>query len=104
MFGKLDFITDKYKELAEKCSDPEVIANQPVWQKNAKEMGEMEPIVKKYDEYKKVKEEITSTKELISEAGDDDEMKELAKEELGELEAKVEPLEEELKILLPRRP
>jgi peptide chain release factor 1 len=100
MFGKLDFITDKYKELAEKCSDPEVIANQPVWQKNAKEMGEMEPIVKKYDEYKKVKEEITSTKELISEAGDDDEMKELAKEELGELEAKVEPLEEELKILL----
>ncbi|MCI2062439.1 MAG: peptide chain release factor 1 [Eubacteriaceae bacterium] len=100
MFGKLDFITDKYKELAEKCSDPEIIANQPVWQKNAKEMGEMEPIVKKYDEYKKVKEEIASTKELINEAGDDDEMKELAKEELGELEAKVEPLEEELKVLL----
>ena len=45
MFDKLDFITEKYDELAKKVSDPEVINNQPVWQKHVKEMGEMEPIV-----------------------------------------------------------
>lgn len=100
MFDKLDFIEDKYKELAAKCADPDVIANQPVWQKHAKEMGEMEPIVKKYDEYKKVKEDIQGAKEMIDEAGDDEEMKELAKEELNGLEARIDPLEEELKVLL----
>ena len=100
MLEKLDFITDKYNELSAIVSDPEVIANQAVWQKHAKEMGEMEPIVKKYQEYKKVKEGIADAKEIISESGCDEEMKELAKMELDELEGKVEPLEEELKILL----
>ena len=65
MLEKLDFITDKYNELSAIVSDPEVIANQAVWQKHAKEMGEMEPIVKKYQEYKKVKEGIEEAKELF---------------------------------------
>ena len=82
MLEKLDFITDKYNELSAIVSDPEVIANQAVWQKHVKEMGEMEPIVKKYQEYKKVKEGIDEAKELLSESGSDDEMKELAKMEL----------------------
>ena len=42
MFDKLDFITEKYDELAQKVSDPEIINNQPVWQKHVKEMGEMD--------------------------------------------------------------
>lgn len=100
MFDKLDFLTDKYKELSAVVSDPEVIANQAVWQKHVKEMGEMEPIVKKYEEYKKVKEGISEAKELIAEAGSDEEIKELAKAELGELESRVAPIEEELKVLL----
>lgn len=100
MFDKLDFITDKYKELSAIVSDPEVIANQAVWQKHVKEMGEMEPIVKKYEEYRKVKEGIEEAKMLLDEAGSDEEMKELAKMELSELEGQVEPLEEELKVLL----
>ena len=100
MFDKLDFITDKYNELSAIVSDPEVIANQAVWQKHVKEMGEMEPIVKKYQEYRKVKEGIEEAKMLLDEAGSDEEMKELAKMELSELEDQVEPLEEELKVLL----
>ena len=47
MFGKLDFILEKYEELSLKVSDPDVISNQTVWQKHIKEMGEMEPIVNK---------------------------------------------------------
>lgn len=98
MFDKLDFITEKYDELARKVSDPEIINNQPVWQKHIKEMGEMEPIVKKYTEYKKAKTELADAKELL-ETGDD-EMRELAKMEIGELEEKIETAEEELKVLL----
>lgn len=98
MFDKLDFITEKYDELARKVSDPEIINNQPVWQKHIKEMGEMEPIVKKYTEYKKAKTELADAKELL-EMGDD-EMRELAKMEIGELEEKIETAEEALKVLL----
>ncbi|MDO4833758.1 MAG: peptide chain release factor 1 [Bacillota bacterium] len=98
MFDKLDFITEKYDELAEKVSEPAVINNQPVWQKYIKEMGEMEPIVKKYKEYKKTKTELAEAKEFL-EIGDD-EMRELAKMEIGELEEQIRTDEEELKVLL----
>ena len=98
MFDKLDFITEKYDELAQKVSDPDVIANQPVWQKYVKEMGEMEPIVKKYGEYKKAKQGIAEAKEMLDDG--DEEMRELAKMELAELEDSIGDMEEELKILL----
>ncbi len=100
MFDKLDFITDKFEELSMKVSDPEIIADQEVWQRHVKEMSDMEPIVNKYKEYKKVKEGIVSTKEMLDESGLDKELWEMGKEELSELEKQVEPLESELKILL----
>lgn len=100
MFDKLSFISEKYDELTKKVSDPDIIADQSKWQKYAKELGELEPIVKKYEEYKKVKEGIADNKELLGESGLDDELKELAKMELSELESQVEPLESELKVLL----
>ena len=98
MFDKLDFITEKYDELAQKVSDPVVINNQPVWQKHVKEMGEMEPIVKKYKEYKKAKGDLADAKEILEEG--DEEMRELAKMEISELEDLIEQQEEELKVLL----
>ena len=98
MFDKLDFITEKYDELAQKVSDPEIINNQPVWQKLIKEMGEMEPIVKAYKEYKKAKTDLADAKEILEEG--DEEMRELAKMEIGELEETIENQEAELKILL----
>lgn len=98
MFDKLDFILEKYEELSMKVSDPDVINNQPLWQKYIKEMGEMEPIVNKYMEYKKAKEEISEAKEMLDSG--DEELKELAKMELSELEDKLPQMEEDLKILL----
>lgn len=98
MFDKLDFILEKYEELSMKVSDPDVIKNQPLWQKYIKEMGEMEPIVNKYKEYKKAKEEISEAKEMLDSG--DEELKELAKMELSELEDKLPQMEEDLKILL----
>ena len=105
MFKKLDFILEKYEELSMTVSDPEVIANQSVWQAKIKELGEMEPIVTKYKEYKKVQDDLASTEEMLNELGSDDEMREMAKEELAELKEKSEQLTEELKIaLLPKDP
>ena len=98
MFDKLDFITEKYRELSEKVSDPAVIGNQPVWQKYVKEMGEMEPIVKKYEEYRTAKTGIAEAKEMLEDG--DEEMRELAKMELADLEDSIGGLEEELKVLL----
>ncbi|MBS6176038.1 peptide chain release factor 1 [Emergencia timonensis] len=99
MFDKLDFIVEKYKELSLKVSDPEVINDQPLWQKHIKEMGEMEPIVKEYEEYKKAKEELKDAKDIV-ENETDEEIRDLAKMEVNELEDRIEELEGELKILL----
>ncbi len=99
MFDKLDFITEKYKEMALKVSDPEVINNQPLWQKYIKEMGEMEPVVKKYEEYRKAKADLADAKEIV-ENESDEELRDLAKMEVGELEESIEKLEDELKVLL----
>lgn len=98
MFDKLDFITEKYDELSKKVSDPDVINNQPVWQKYIKEMGEIEPIVKKYTEYKKAKEDLAEAKEMLEDG--DEEMRELAKMEIPDLEETITGAEEELKVLL----
>ena len=99
MFDKLDFITEKYKEMALKVSDPEVINNQPLWQKYIKEMGEMEPVVKKYEEYRKAKTDLADAKEIV-ENESDEELRDLAKMEVGELEESIGKMEDELKVLL----
>ena len=98
MFDKLDFILEKYEELSLKVSDPDIINNQKVWQKHIKEMGEMEPIVNKYREYKKAKEAVAEAKEMLDSG--DEELRELAKMEIAEYEEQIPELEEQLKILL----
>ncbi|MBR0599593.1 peptide chain release factor 1 [Sinanaerobacter chloroacetimidivorans] len=100
MYDKLDFIQGKYEDLSLKVSDPDVISDQATWQKHIKEMSEMEPIVNKYKEYKKASDDLKDTKEMLSDGGMDEELKELAKMELSELEEKVEILSNELKVLL----
>ena len=98
MFDKLDFILENYEELSLKVSDPDVINNQKLWQKHIKEMGEMEPIVNKYREYKKAKEAVAEAKEMLDSG--DEELRELAKMEIAEYEEQLPQLEEQLKILL----
>ncbi|MDD6255914.1 MAG: peptide chain release factor 1 [Eubacteriales bacterium] len=105
MYDKLDFIQNKYKELSLKVADPEIISNQPVWQSYARELGEIEPIVNKYTEYKKVVESISEDKEILNDSSSDEEMRELAKMELSESEEQEKILSEELKkLLIPKDP
>lgn len=105
MYDKLDFIQSKYEELSMKVSDPAVIADQTRWQGYAKEIGEMEPIVRKYTEYKKVVENIADDREILGDSSADEEIRELAKMELSDLEKQVTELEDDLKkLLLPKDP
>ena len=99
MFDKLDFITEKYQELSEKVADPAIIADQATWQKYMKEMKEIEPIVKAYEKYKKMKADLEDAWEIVN-MEDDEEMREMAKEEAHDLEAGIADLEGEMKILL----
>ena len=96
MFQKLDAVEKRYEELTKKIADPEVIANTSVWTEYMKEHAEMEEVVLKYKEYKKVKQALAEAEEMLK----DPEMKELAEEEVREDREKLPKLEEELKLLL----
>ena len=57
MFDKLELLVEKFEELEKKIIDPEIMKDMNVWQKLAKEHGDMKPIVEKYREYSKHKKE-----------------------------------------------
>ena len=99
MLDKLMVLEDKYKELSEKVADPEIISDQPTWQKLMKENSELEPIVMKYREYRKVNETIAESKQILEEESDEG-LRELAKMELSEAESQIAEIEDELKLLL----
>ncbi|MDR2156519.1 MAG: peptide chain release factor 1 [Clostridiales Family XIII bacterium] len=105
MFEKLNFIVGKYDELSERASDPAVIANQPVWQKIVREMGEIEPVVRTYQAYNENRAALADTKELLESGELDAEERELFKAEWDGLEEKRTQLEESLRmLLLPKDP
>ena len=96
MFDKLENVEKRYEELNEKIADPEVIANQSEWQRLMKEHADIEEIVEKYREYKKLQNSIEDLKEMLN----DKEMHDLAKAELDEAQENLPKIEEELKLLL----
>ncbi|MFN3406722.1 MAG: peptide chain release factor 1, partial [Caldimicrobium sp.] len=95
---------DRYTELSHKLLDPEIMFNQELYAKLAKELASLEEVVKTYQEYKKCLKEIEENKELL-EVEKDDELKALIKEEIKQLEEKIEDLEKILPFLiLPKDP
>ncbi len=100
MFDKLSFIEKQFDELAEKISDPAVIADQETWRKLCKEHSDMTPIVEKYREYKMNKETIEEAKLMMDDPESDKEFKEMLAEESKQAKENISRIEEELKILL----
>ena len=100
---KLDELEKKFKDLELKLSDPEVISNPAELQRLAKEHAELSKIVEKYREYKEVLRRMEDAMSLCDD--DDEELRELAKEEVAQLKQVLETLEEELAfLLLPKDP
>ena len=99
MFDRLEDTLVRFEELLSMLSEPDVANDPKRFQKLMKEQADLAPIVEAYKEYKACKQNIEESLELLDEESDED-MRELAKEELNESKARVEELEHELKILL----
>jgi len=97
---KLAEIERKYEELTAQLGDPDVLADQSLYQKSAKAHSELREVVEKYREWKGIRKGLEETKALLEEASTDLEMKALAHEELSDLEKRRADVEEELRILL----
>ena len=99
MFDKLEDLLIRLEEILSELQEPDVASDPNRFRKLMKEQSELTPIVEAYKEYKACKQNIEESLELLNEESDE-EMRELAKEELNESKARVEELEHELKILL----
>lgn len=96
---KLEAIRLRFEEIGQQITDPEVISNTKKYIKLNKEYRELEDLVEVSKEYKNLIENIESTKSLLKEESDE-EMREMAREELDEMEDKLPKMEEEIKVLL----
>ena len=96
---RLDGLKLKYEEIGQKLTDPEVIADVKQFIQFNKEYRELEPIIEASERYRTAIANLTEAKDIL--ANDkDEEMREMARGEIAELEPKIETLEEEIKLLL----
>ena len=99
MFDRLDDILIRYQQIMEELNDPDVVNDQNRFRKLMKEQSDLQPLVEKYTEYKNTKQTIEDSLEML-EVEDDEEMKEMLKEELSEAKSNIAKIEQELKVLL----
>ena len=99
MFDKLEDLLVGYEEIMRELGEPGTADDQVRFKKLMKEQSDLAPIVEAYSQYKKSKQDIEDSLEML-EAESDDDMREMLKEELSQAKASVEELEGKLKILL----
>ena len=98
MLDKLLAIEHKYNDITTALSNPDIFSNQKEYQKCSREQSELQPIVEKIGEYKRLLSGIEDAEELIKSG--EGEMKELALEELESLKKRKPEIEDELKVML----
>ncbi|EHS14213.1 putative peptide chain release factor 1 [Staphylococcus aureus subsp. aureus IS-3] len=99
MFDQLDIVEERYEQLNELLSDPDVVNDSDKLRKYSKEQADLQKTVDVYRNYKAKKEELADIEEMLSETDDKEEV-EMLKEESNGIKAELPNLEEELKILL----
>ncbi len=100
LVDKLQVIEDKYMDLEQRISDPDMIAKQQEWQKLTRQHAALTETVKTFRDYKDVLSGLADAMEIIDDKSLDEEFREMAQEEVRELKEKKEQLEESLFILL----
>jgi peptide chain release factor 1 len=98
MLAKLQELEDKFNSLEAQMADPDVIKDQNLFKKLAKEHSDLSSVVVTYRDYKDVQKEIKGNKAILHDP--DPELSEMAKEEIAVLEKKEEDLEQKIKVLL----
>ena len=99
MFENLEDILIKYEDLNAELASPDVTSDQNRFRKLMKEQSDLTPLVEAYTQYKKANQDIADSLEMLDEENDE-EMRDMLKEELSSAKAKVAELEEKIKILL----
>lgn len=99
MFDKLEDLLIRFEEILSELNEPSVVNNQERFRKLMKEQNDLQPIVEAYQDYKKNQQNLEDSL-MILEEENDEEMRELAKEEMNEAKQRIEQLEQQLKILL----
>lgn len=99
LLSHLEGLNAKFEEISTLITDPSVIADVKRFIKLNKEYSDLEKIINKRDEYRRILNNIDQAKQILLNESDAD-LKDMARMELDELEPKIEPLEEEIKILL----
>ena len=99
MFDKLEEVLAHYDILTEKMNDPSLYQRQKEYQTVTRERAHLEELVKTYQTYKQMKNNVQEAKNILVHEKDE-EMREMAKEEIGDIEVKIPELEKALKILL----
>ena len=92
-------LQDKYEQLQAQLSDPEVISDMKKYVQLNKEYKELAPIIKAGQEYKKMMEDYEAAKDIIANEKDE-ELREMAKDEIAEIEPKIPDMEQNIKLLL----
>jgi len=103
MFKKLDEVEKRYKDLDIALSDPEIFKDREKYQKLTSERSKVAPIVDHYQHYKRINEQLEGNKKLLQEQ--DEEIRELAREEIAELSEEKRQIADQLQVmLLPKDP
>ena len=100
LFAKLEQLDTRFEEVSAQMNDPEVASNQVLFITLAKEHSQLSKIVNPFRQYKDLLDQKLQAAELLAEAGADDEMKAMAKEEIDTLATQAEEMMEQIKGLL----
>jgi peptide chain release factor 1 len=99
MFSKLDEVESRYEEVNMQLQRPDVAANQTQYRAFMKELSDLEKVIVVYREFKKKKADLEASKAMLG-SETDEELREMAKEEIRQLESEMGPLESKLKLLI----
>lgn len=99
MFDQLDIVEERYEQLNELLSDPDVVNDADKLRKYSKDQADLQKTVDVYRSYKTKKEELQDIEDMLNETSDKEEV-EMLKEESSALKTELPDMEEELKILL----
>lgn len=99
MFDRLEDIVRRFEEILEELNNPSVVENQERFRKLMKEQTDLTPIVEAYKRYQAARQDVEDSLAILEEENDE-EMRQLAKEELADAKNRIEELEQQMKILL----
>ncbi len=99
IFDRLEGVKTRFEEVGRLITEPEIVSDMKRYVRLNKEYKDLEPVINVYIEYKNLLSNISSAREMLA-TEKDEELREMAKTELEELSVQVEPMEEEIRLLL----